>query len=373
MGKIQHDDTFYKIWLSKIHINKKDKITELLLYYKDYEACWNADYCQLINTGILNMKEVQILIDSKKDTQLILKENDRLKELDGQIIGILDGGYPKNLREIHSPPPFLYIRGNLECLNKICIAMVGSRKASNYGLGVAKNLARQLSAKSITVVSGLAYGIDSQAHWSVIENNGHTIAVLGSGIDVVYPPSNRELYNRILENKGCIISEFCLSTPPMQHNFIYRNRIISGLSLGVIVVEAGLKSGSLITANYALEQGREVFAVPGNIVNYNSQGTNQLIRSGAKMVSDIADVLEEIQYHYPIRAVEMEEKKLSNRNIELLSEEEKEIYLALKLSPLCVEELVEKASLDVSQLYSKLTLMELQGIIELKLGKYFLL
>ena len=205
----------------------------------------------------------------------------------------MDSTYPPNLKNIYDAPPVVYLRGEISDADENAVAIVGSRKATPYGLKVAEKLAGELSALGITIVSGMARGIDSAAHKGAISAGGRTIAVLGCGVDIVYPCENRQLMNKIIFNGG-VLSEYPPGEPPQKLNFPARNRIISGLSKGVIIVEAGQISGALITADFALEQGREVFAVPGNIDSYYSQGTNKLIKQGAKLVGCIDDILEEI-------------------------------------------------------------------------------
>lgn len=204
--------------------------------------------------------------------------------------------YPKQLKNIYDPPLKLYVLGNKKLLEQRGIAIVGARKATEYGKNIALQLSRRLSENGINVISGLALGIDTYAHLGTLQESciGKTIAVLGCGLNEIYPKQNRELAKRIIDNGGCIISEYPIGTKPEKLNFPQRNRIISGLSNGVVVVEASEKSGSLITADFALEQGREVFAVPGNILNQTSVGTNSLIKQGAKLVTNYMDIIEEI-------------------------------------------------------------------------------
>ena len=203
--------------------------------------------------------------------------------------------YPKQLREIYNPPKKIYAIGNIEILNEIGIAIVGSRKATEYGKKVALKLSQDLSKNKIVIISGLAKGIDSYAHIGTLNvKDGKTIAVLGSGIKEIYPKENIELARKIVKNGGCIISEYFPNDKPNKMNFPERNRIISGLSKGVVIVEASEKSGALITADFALEQGREVFAVPGDIYSNTSIGTNKLIQQGAKLVTECEDILSEI-------------------------------------------------------------------------------
>lgn len=211
-------------------------------------------------------------------------------------ISIESNEYPEQLRNIYDAPLKLYVLGNKVLLKQKGIAIVGSRKATEYGKKVALQLSKKLSENGINIISGLALGIDTCAHLGTLQQNniGKTIAVLGSGLDEIYPKQNIKLAKNIIENGGCIITEYPLGTKPEKLNFPQRNRIISGLSKGVVVVEASEKSGSLITSEFALEQGREVFAVPGNILNFTSVGTNNLIKQGAKLVTNYMDILEEI-------------------------------------------------------------------------------
>src|SRR5215203_7223209 len=219
-----------------------------------------------------------------------------VKKLGADILLLDDGVYPSALREIYDPPIVLYGKGAWsECLDKPCIGVVGSRKCSTYGQNSAIMLARDLAQRGVTVVSGFARGIDANAHRGALDGGGRTVAVLGTGIDEVYPRDHKKLADEILERGGALVTQFPLGTPPVSENFPYRNRIISGLSLGVVVVEAAENSGSLITARLAMEQNREVFAVPGNITSRNSFGTNYLIKgAGAKLVQQWQDIATEL-------------------------------------------------------------------------------
>mgnify|MGYP004701831217 CR=1 FL=1 len=209
-----------------------------------------------------------------------------MKKNNIDIISIEDKQYPNILKEIYDPPICLYIRGNKEILNNKSISIVGCRKATDYGRKVARDFAYNISKQDINIISGLAIGIDSEAHLGAVEANKKTIAVLGNGLDTIYPKENINLSQKILDSGGTIISEYPLGTKPKKENFPARNRIISGMSNGLLVVEAKEKSGTLITVDFALEQGRDVFVVPGNIVSENSAGTNDLIKQGAKLVTD---------------------------------------------------------------------------------------
>ena len=239
--------------------------------------------------GLLNIDEVQAA-EVKKPLQ-----DRRYEMLRDSVITLLDPDYPPILKEIIDPPLALHVRGDRSLLARHAIAIVGSRRASPYAVNAAKHLATPLASEAmLVIVSGLARGVDAAAHEAALDAHGTTIAVLGTGIDVVYPKSNRALFRRI-ENEGLIVSEFPPGTPPLAQNFPIRNRIISGLSLGTVIVEATGRSGSLITARTAAEQGREVFAVPGSIFSKGTEGTHRLIQYGAKLVHDANDVIEEIE------------------------------------------------------------------------------
>lgn len=215
-----------------------------------------------------------------------------MKKNNIDIISIEDKQYPNILKEIYDPPICLYIRGNKEILNNKSISIVGCRKATDYGRKVARDFAYNISKQDINIISGLAIGIDSEAHLGAVEANKKTVAVLGNGLDTIYPKENINLSQKILDSGGAIISEYPLGTKPKKENFPARNRIISGMSSGLLVVEAKEKSGTLITVDFALEQGRDVFVVPGNIVSENSVGTNDLIKQGAKLVTDWRECIE---------------------------------------------------------------------------------
>jgi DNA processing protein len=222
-------------------------------------------------------------------------ELERVKQLGGDVLILDDGSYPNLLREIDDPPPVLYVKGDWQaCFDQPSVGVIGSRTCSTYGENAAEMLARDLASRGITITSGLARGIDTSAHRGAMRGQGRTIAVMGTGLDTVYPRESTGLTREILNSGGCLVTQFPLGTPPLKDNFPYRNRIISGLSMGVLIVEASERSGSLITARLAAEQNREVMAVPGNITSGNSFGTNYLIKSGAKLVQQWQDVVAEL-------------------------------------------------------------------------------
>ena len=285
-------DIEYWIWLSRIEGLNPKFLNNLLNKYSNPKTIWNKTKEELLEDGIKE-KFVDEITNTiyRKNLDKYLKY---MNENNIDVITIIDKEYPDKLKVIYDPPIVLYVKGNKNILNDKCMAMVGCRICTKYGENVAKKLAYNLSSNNINVISGLARGIDSFAHRGSLIGNGKTIAVVGCGLDKVYPEENIELFNQIIENNGAIISEYIIGTKPLAKNFPRRNRIISGLSDGVIVVEAKEKSGTLITVDFALEQGKTIYAVPGNIDNPNAYGTNDLIKQGAKIVSCMQDILEDL-------------------------------------------------------------------------------
>ncbi|MCS6875045.1 MAG: DNA-processing protein DprA [Pyrinomonadaceae bacterium] len=301
----------------------------------------------------------------------------QVERIGGEVLTLDDGLYPALLREILDPPIVLYVKGNWkECLDMPCIAVVGSRRCSTYGENACSMLTRELAKRGICIASGLARGIDSAAHRAAIEVKGKTIAVLGTGIDEVYPRENKSLVEKILQNKGALISQFPLKTPPLKDNFPYRNRIISGLSLGVLVVEASERSGSLITAYHALEQNREVFAVPGNITSRNSFGTNYLIKTGAKLVQQWQDIVVELPEEIRLKLLSEKTQEKRPQQTSLmpadLTETERKVYeLLLADEPTHFDTIVEIAQTNVADLSIALLALETRGLIRSLPGNRF--
>lgn len=312
------------------------------------------------------------------------KELATAREQQVSIITYHDPLYPKNLLNIYDFPPILYVKGTLR-EEDINIAVVGSRAASTYGKFSTERLCRELAMRGITIVSGLARGIDTAAHQGSLAAKGRTIAVLGCGLDIVYPPENKELFNKIPLH-GAIITEFPFGTPPHGPNFPSRNRIISGLSLGVVVVEANEKSGSLITARLALEQGREVFAVPGSIDSSGSKGANKLIKQGAKLIENADDILEEIipqigikrDFPFPAKV----ETAKDNAEIppadgrtsqpEALTDRERNLLARISSSPVSIDNLIAQTGEKAGEVLNNLLLLELKGLITQLPGKLFI-
>jgi len=275
-------------------------------------------------------------------------------------ITIDDAEYPSVLREIHTPPKVLYVNGSLVPEDAIAVALVGSRRASPYGLQTCEQLAFELAGSGITVVSGMARGIDTAAHRGALRAKGRTIAVMGSGHNRLYPPENKKLYQAISES-GAVITEFEDDVPPLAENFPRRNRIISGLSLGVVVVEATKDSGALITANFALEQGREVFAVPGKVDSPTSRGTNELINQGARLVQSAADIIEELRIA-PRRSPGVAEGG-TNGGPRLAGNEEK-VFALMSSEPMNADEILDKMDgVSAQELSKTLLSLELKKVI----------
>jgi|UniRef100_A0A7V6A2W2 DNA processing protein len=297
----------------------------------------------------------------------------RLRTWGAEIITLDDPGYPLRLTEIPFPPPVLFVKGEIKPEDSLALAMVGTRNASYYGKKTCRSLARELARRGVTIVSGLARGIDTVAHQGALEGGGRTLAVLGCGLDVVYPPENRELYGLIPEN-GALITEYPLGAPPEAHNFPRRNRIISGLALGVLVVEAGLKSGTQITAQCALDQNREVLAVPGPVNSPTSAGPHRLIQTGAKLVQNVDDILAELpQAGGPIKAKAGAAPELPRRPGPVLFAKDDPLLPLLGAAPLQLEELVQASHLPAAEVMSRLTLLELQGLVRELPGKCYVL
>lgn len=281
----------------------------------------------------------------------------RLETSGARLVTFTSSDYPKPLFQTNDPPPFLYARGTIRSCEQ-AIAMVGSRRATRYGLMTAARLAGELAQHGVTVISGMARGVDTAAHRGALDAGGRTIGVLGSGIDRIYPPENRELFDE-MATQGCLLSEFHLGTLPLAENFPRRNRIISGLANGVLVVEAAEKSGSLITAQYALEQGRDVFAVPGQITFASSRGSNRLIKQGAKLVDCVEDILEELPgWQAPGKG----SAPPGPREF-ALTPREASIYELLVRGPLHIDEIIIQTELTAAEVSSMLLHLELKGAV----------
>jgi DNA processing protein len=317
-----------------------------------------------------NQSNIRII--SEKEIYTILKEIEQEKY---DIINISENSYPEILKQIHFPPPLLFFKGSKIYNSKFNIAVVGTRKCTSYGKEVAKYICRQLSKIGITIVSGMALGVDRYAHEEAIKESGGSIGILGCGINNIYPPENKFLYKDIIEN-GSIVSEFFPDIPPLRTNFPARNRIISGLSMGVVVIEAGEKSGAMITSEIALMQNREVFAVPGNIFREESRGCNKLIKNGAKLVEDVDDILEELNQYlcYDLKIcnksnknkiIYRESEKL-NSTINSLGRDQERVFKCIGYKPKSIEEIVNLSNLSINKVISVITELEIKKMIKEK-------
>jgi DNA processing protein len=287
-----NDEQFkYWIWFSRIRSISSIKKVKLLEKYKFPETIYDLNDEELYECKILNLKEIDEIIDDKYRLNLE-KYCDYMIKNKIELITIYDKEYPESLKEIYDSPIVLFAKGNIKLLNKKNVAIVGSRNCTEYGKNISKKFAYDLAKQNICIVSGLAKGVDKYAHIGALDAKGDTIAVIGNGLDIVYPYENKYLSERIIKNNGLIITEYIIGTRPDKMNFPARNRIISGLSKAIVVVEACIKSGSLITVDFGLEQGKDIFAVPGNIESCNSEGTNELIKQGANVVIKSQDIIE---------------------------------------------------------------------------------
>jgi DNA processing protein len=330
------------------------KISQLLEYFNTLDHAWKASAGDLKKSG-LDSKTVENVVNLR--TRITPDEEmDSLKKYKVRVLTCDSPAYPQRLKEIYDYPPVLYIRGDLLTEDECCLAVVGTRRATVYGRQVTEEIVTDLARNGITIVSGLARGIDSVAHRAALEAGARTLAVFACGLDIVYPAENAKLARDIMEH-GALISEYPLGTKPKADNFPRRNRIMSGLSLGVLVIEAGESSGALITANQALEQNREVFAIPGSILSPASRGTNHLIQEGAKLVRNYVDILEELNLTIMAQQLEMKE---------LLPVDETESLLLKQLSrePTHIDDICRHSGLAAASVGSVLTMMELKGMVK---------
>jgi DNA processing protein len=359
-------------WLALHLVPGVGRITfkKLVGYFGHPRAVMQATAGQLTRVSGIGPKIAQA-ITGFQAARTVEREMRAAKGMGCQIVTQDDAGYPALLKTIEDPPPVLYVKGDLGDPTAPGVAVVGSRRPSTYGKVVAEQLARGLAECGITVVSGLARGIDSVAHVNSLENGGRTIAILGCGLSYMYPPENRRMAERISQ-QGAVVSEFPMTTKPDRLNFPLRNRTISGLSLGTVVVEAGERSGALITAQWALEQGREVFAVPGNVTAPTSRGTNRLIKMGAKLVEGIDDILEELPAYAlggkPNRAPAQREFCQADS----APDERRLLDVLDPVDARHIDWIIEQAHLPTSLVSSLLLRLELEGKVAQLPGKLFL-
>jgi len=336
------------------------RLKALISFFGSASKVWQASSRELISSGVISIAVCNNIVNQRDKLDIDSLRNEWEKKQIG-LCTLADKEYPVQLARIFNPPAVLYYRGRLSTDEQL-VAIVGARKASAYGRNAAKCLASGIAAAGIGVVSGAARGIDTAAHQGALASGGYTIAVLGCGVDIVYPPENGKLL-AIIAEQGAVISEYAPGTPPMAKFFPARNRIISGLARGVLVVEAAEKSGSLITADFALEEGRDVFAVPGSMFASGSKGVNRLIKQGAKLVDNAIDVLEE----YGVGKLAQDKMiKIS------VDKDEKTVYQALFYDkPLGLEELMQKVSFENQAITYILLQLELKGLIVRYSGQQF--
>ncbi len=339
------------------------RITTLIRYFGAAGAAWKAPEKDLKQVDGLSGLESR-MVEARKNIDPGLEWN-RIDEHGIKCMGIDSAEYPELLRQLPYPPPVLYYRGVLNESFNPSIAIVGSRRSTFYGKEVASRLAGELSAAGVSVVSGMALGVDTAAHRGCLENNGFTVAVLGCGLDHCYPPGNYDLMEQIISS-GAVITEFPLGTKPLPGNFPQRNRIISGMTQGTVVVEATAKSGSLITADLALEQNREVFAVPGNIGSPYSRGCHQLIKDGAHLVESAVDILKEIMVEQQV-----EEQLTITGSESSLTDKEKALLGEIPYQPMHIDDIVRTVDGTASEIITTLLALELKQVIRQTPGKYF--
>ncbi|WP_326909186.1 DNA-processing protein DprA [Sedimentibacter sp. MB31-C6] len=342
-------------WLNSVNGVGNGKIEKLLEYFGSPKELWYNFEEERHNLNILDFKIINELIKKKDNFEYKLIK--KLEEQNAKIITYFDLAYPKKLRNINGAPYILYYKGNLNCANNLSIAVIGSRKATNYGKWVAGKFTKELSELGVTIVSGLATGIDTIAHKNALKYNAKTIGIIGCGINVIYPKKNEELYNEILKNDGVIITEFPFDMKPMPANFPIRNRIISGLSDGVLVIEAQEKSGTLITVSHAANQGKDIFAVPGNIDSLYSKGTNALIKDGAKITTCLDDIIEEI---LELKNLISCKNKIFYNN---LNENEIKIIDSLKSGEKTIFDINNSTNISTNDILSTITMLEMKGIV----------
>ena len=329
------------------------KFRALLNHFGDLEEAWRADARELKEAGL--DKRALGNFTTTRSTISLDGEMEKIERQGARVLTWDDPAYPPRLLNIYNPPPVLYVKGEILDEDQWAVAVVGTRGATVYGKEATRRIAGGLARNGLTIVSGLARGIDSEAHRAALDAGGRTIAVLGSGVDIIYPAESRKLAQAVIE-RGALVSEYAIGTRPEASNFPPRNRIISGLSLGVVIIEAGERSGALITADFALEQGREVFAVPGNIFRKKSMGTNKLIQQGAKPVLSVEDVLEELN-------LTMVSQQAEVRAVVPENETEAALLEYITADPIHVDEIRQKSDLPIAQVSSTLALMELKGMV----------
>lgn len=353
-------ENYYIMWLNDLSgLTIKRKI-EFLKAFGSGEAIWKANSKEIKAKINMSQEDIYKLINTR-DIDKVYKYTEKALNLGAKYVTYKSSKYPELLKTIDLPPIGFYVLGELPDNTLPKVAVVGSRRCTEYGSSCCYNISKELAKRDVVIVSGMATGIDSMAHKGAIDAGGKTIAVVGTGIDVCYPQNNRDLMKSITQN-GCVISEFPLGTKPNSYNFPQRNRIISGLSKTVAVIEAAGKSGTLITANFALDYGRDVFALPGNITSKFSEGTNNLIKEGAFPLTGYKDILDVLNIDE--KTVENKDlEKNQQKNIFSLASNEKLVYDCIDLNFITIEEILTKTGLDIKTVQYILTMLELKGLI----------
>ncbi len=349
----------YAIWLSERIKPATKTMDTLLKFFGSCQAVYNASKSDLISAGVTGEKALKALLDKSLDSVA-----DVIADCEKLGVGIIPYGsqeYPARLLNIYAPPALLYVQGeSFEVDDLPLISVVGTREPTEYGRRAAYELSRKLSLSGFTIVSGLAVGVDGAALAGAVRGSGAAIGVIGCGHGINYPVENYPLRREILK-RGAVISEYSPKTPVSKGNFPLRNRIMAGLALGVMVIEAPEKSGALITAKYALEYGRDVFAVPGNINSYESVGSNRLVKDGAIAVTNIGDIIDEYKNLFPSLGTPPERKADKKQEDIELSEPEKKICAVLEKEPMRIEDIMKKTGLNISQALAALTMLEVKG------------
>ena len=350
------------IWLNSIGITRNVTYRKMEEYFGDINEIWEASEKSI--KYVLNNASIVENVLRNRNADYYENVKSSIENHGISAITILDSEFPLKLKQIYDPPRVIYVKGKCN-FDMPSIAIVGARKATAYGKWAAYHFASELSKWNISIISGLALGIDAESHKAALDCNNHTIAVLGCGVEKCYPAYNTKIYNRIIED-GCVISEYYIGTRPLKYHFPARNRIISALSDGIVVVEAALKSGALITADFALEHGKEIYVVPGNINSTNSAGSNKLICDGAKILLNVNDIIEDLELKFNI----INEDKKAVESVHL-SEEEQKIYDIIKSEQIHIDLLSYKSGYAISKLSPILTILELKEFIVQLPGKIF--
>lgn len=351
------NDTKFRVGFTLVPGIGPSRFSKLDRHFKNMETAWNADASELETAG-LDAKAIKSILESRSKISLDA-EMEKLEHYKITALTSKDGAYPPRLKEIYDPPPVLYVRGKLIPEDECALAVVGTRRPTYYGREVTDQIVGDLAKNRITIISGLARGIDASSHRAAINCGGRTIAVLGCGLDTVYPRDHVQLAREVMEH-GALVSELPPGSPPKKENFPLRNRIMSGMSLGVLVVEADEKSGARITAERALEQDREVFAVPGSVLSPMSRLTNKLIQEGAKLVRGADDVMEELNLTMAVQHAEAKELIPASQTESMILD----ILQSASPEPIHIDEVGRQSNMPIASISSTLSMMELKGMVK---------